>query len=74
MISFGSVFLELAFGQVPKLPRPGEEVFTEEFAVSCGGPVSRARAAWPAGDRGPMDTLPVCDRPNTLRRYEWLGL
>ena len=27
MISFGSVFLELVFGHVPELPRPGEEVF-----------------------------------------------
>jgi sugar/nucleoside kinase (ribokinase family) len=51
MISFGSVFLELVFGQVPGLPRPGEEVFTEEFAVSCGGAVSSASAAASAGAR-----------------------
>jgi sugar/nucleoside kinase (ribokinase family) len=49
MISFGSVFLELVFGHVPKLPRPGEEVFTDEFAVSCGGAVSSASAAASAG-------------------------
>ena len=47
MISFGTVFLELVFGHVPELPRPGEEVYTEEFAVSCGGAVSSASAAAP---------------------------
>ena len=45
MISFGSVFLELVFGHVHTLPGPGEEVFTEEFAVSCGGAVTSASAA-----------------------------
>jgi sugar/nucleoside kinase (ribokinase family) len=45
MISFGTVFLELVFGHVPGLPRPGEEIFTDEFAVSCGGAVSSASAA-----------------------------
>jgi sugar/nucleoside kinase (ribokinase family) len=49
MISFGSVFLELVFGHVPELPRPGEEVFTEEFAFSCGGAVNSATAAAAAG-------------------------
>jgi len=34
MISFGSVFLELVFGHVRTLPGPGEEIFTDEFAVS----------------------------------------
>ena len=37
MISFGTVFLELVLGHLPELPRPGEEVFTDDFAVSCGG-------------------------------------
>jgi len=57
MISFGSVFLELVFGQVPKLPRPGEEVFTEEFAVSCGGAVSCASAAAAAGAQAGLCTV-----------------
>jgi sugar/nucleoside kinase (ribokinase family) len=57
MISFGSVFLELVFGHVPKLPRPGEEVFTEEFAVSCGGAVSSASAAASAGARAGLCTV-----------------
>ncbi len=57
MISFGSVFLELVFGQVPELPRPGEEVFTEEFAVSCGGAVSSASAAASAGARAGLCTV-----------------
>jgi sugar/nucleoside kinase (ribokinase family) len=57
MISFGTVFLELVFGHVPELPRPGEEVFTEEFAVSCGGAVSSASAAAMAGARAGLCTV-----------------
>jgi len=49
MISFGTVFLELVFGHLPAAPRPGEEVFTEDFAVSCGGAVTSASAAARAG-------------------------
>ena len=45
MISFGTVFLELVFGHVRTLPGPGEEIFTDEFAVSCGGAVTSASAA-----------------------------
>src|ERR1700691_6365512 len=57
MISFGSVFLELVFGHVPELPRPGEEVFTEEFAFSCGGAVNSASAAASAGARAGLCTV-----------------
>jgi sugar/nucleoside kinase (ribokinase family) len=57
MISFGSVFLELVFGHVTKLPQPGEEVFTDEFAVSCGGAVSSASAAAAAGARAGLCTV-----------------
>ncbi len=57
MISFGSVFLELVFGHVPQLPRPGEEVFTEEFAFSCGGAVSSASAAAAAGAHAGLCTV-----------------
>lgn len=49
MISFGTVFLELVFGQLDRLPGPGEEVFTDEFAISCGGAVTSATAAAGAG-------------------------
>ena len=49
MISFGTVFLELVFGHLPEPPRPGEEVFTDDFAVSCGGAVTSASAAAGAG-------------------------
>ena len=52
MISFGSVFLELVFGHVPELPGPGEEVFTDEFAMSCGGAVTSASAAAAGGRAG----------------------
>ena len=57
MISFGSVFLELVFGHVPELPRPGEEIFTEEFAFSCGGAVNSASAAAAAGARAGLCTV-----------------
>jgi sugar/nucleoside kinase (ribokinase family) len=49
MISFGMVFLELVFGQLDRLPEPGEEVFTDEFSISCGGAVTSATAAAAGG-------------------------
>ncbi|MHB1594048.1 MAG: carbohydrate kinase family protein [Streptosporangiaceae bacterium] len=57
MISFGTVFLELVFGQVRRLPRPGQEVFTDEFAISCGGAVTSATAAAAAGVRAGLCTV-----------------
>jgi sugar/nucleoside kinase (ribokinase family) len=57
MISFGSVFLELVFGHVHTLPGPGEEIFTEEFAVSCGGAVTCASAAASAGVQAGLCTV-----------------
>jgi len=56
MISFGTVFLELVFGQLHRLPAPGEEVFTDEFAISCGGAVTSATAAAAAGVRAGLCT------------------
>jgi sugar/nucleoside kinase (ribokinase family) len=57
MISFGSVFLELVFGHVPRLPGPGEEIFTDDFAVSCGGAVTSASAAAAAGASAGLCTV-----------------
>ncbi len=57
MISFGLVFLELVFGQLHRLPAPGEEVFTDEFAISCGGAVTSATAAAAAGVRAGLCTM-----------------
>jgi sugar/nucleoside kinase (ribokinase family) len=57
MISFGPVFLELVFGHVTKLPGPGEEIFTDDFAVSCGGAVTCASAAAAAGVRAGLCTV-----------------
>ncbi len=57
MISFGLVFLELVFGQLHRLPEPGEEVFTDEFAISCGGAVTSATAAAAAGVRAGLCTM-----------------
>ncbi len=56
VISFGSVFLELVFGHVPALPRPGQEIFAEEFAISCGGAVTSATAAARTGVRAGVCT------------------
>lgn len=56
MISFGMVFLELVFGQLDGLPGPGEEVFTDEFAISCGGAVTSATAAAAAGAKAGVCT------------------
>jgi sugar/nucleoside kinase (ribokinase family) len=56
MISFGEVFLELVFGHVPALPRPGQEIFADEFAISVGGAVTSATAAARAGARAGVCT------------------
>jgi sugar/nucleoside kinase (ribokinase family) len=56
-ISFGRVFLELVFGQLDRLPGPGEEVFSEEFAISCGGAVTSATAAADGGVRAGLCTM-----------------
>ena len=56
-ISFGLVFLELVFGQLDRLPGPGEEVFTDEFAISCGGAVTSATAAADGGVRAGLCTM-----------------
>ncbi len=57
MISFGMLFLELVFGQLDRLPGPGEEVFTDEFAISCGGAITSATAAAAAGARAGLCTV-----------------
>ncbi|HEX6933139.1 MAG TPA: carbohydrate kinase family protein [Streptosporangiaceae bacterium] len=56
-ISFGLVFLELVFGQLDRLPGPGEEVFTDDFAISCGGAVTSATAAADGGVKAGMCTM-----------------
>jgi sugar/nucleoside kinase (ribokinase family) len=56
-ISFGLVFLELVFGQLDRLPEPGEEVFTDDFAISCGGAVTSATAAAAGGVRAGVCTM-----------------
>jgi hypothetical protein len=51
VISFGSVFLEIVFGHFEELPLPGEEIFVDSFAFSCGGAVAMeaSRAGASAG-------------------------
>jgi len=56
MISFGMIFLELVFGQLDRLPGPGEEVFTDEFAISAGGAITSATAAAAAGAKAGVCT------------------
>jgi sugar/nucleoside kinase (ribokinase family) len=56
-VSFGSVFLEIAFGHADQLPKPGEEVWIDSFAFSCGGAVTSAVAASRAGASAAMATV-----------------
>jgi sugar/nucleoside kinase (ribokinase family) len=51
VVVFGGFFLELVFGHVPRWPGPGEEIFTDEFALSCGGAITVADAAARGGAR-----------------------
>lgn len=37
VVTFGSVFLEIVFGHFDRLPHPGEEIYVDTFAFSCGG-------------------------------------
>jgi len=57
LMAFGRVFLEIVFGQVPSLPGPGEEIFADEFAISCGGAVTVASAASHYGVQAGLSTL-----------------
>jgi sugar/nucleoside kinase (ribokinase family) len=55
LIAFGTVFLEVVFGDVPALPGPGEEIFVDQFAFSCGGgAVTAATAATRLGAHAGM--------------------
>jgi sugar/nucleoside kinase (ribokinase family) len=49
VLSFGSVFLEVVFGHLDRLPLPGEEIYVDTFAFSCGGAINAAVAASRAG-------------------------
>jgi sugar/nucleoside kinase (ribokinase family) len=58
VIAFGTVFLEVVFGEVPALPGPGEEIYTRQFAYSCGGgAVTVATAASQLGVPAGMSAL-----------------
>jgi sugar/nucleoside kinase (ribokinase family) len=57
VISFGSVFLEIVFGQLDQLPRPGEEIFVDPFAFSCGGALTVAVNASRAGATAGLATV-----------------
>jgi sugar/nucleoside kinase (ribokinase family) len=57
LIAFGRVYLEIVFGQVASLPGPGEEIFADEFAISCGGAVTAATAASRSGAQAGLATL-----------------
>lgn len=56
VIAFGSVFLEIVFGHVAALPEPGQEIFADEFGISCGGVVTVATAASRDGARAGLCT------------------
>jgi sugar/nucleoside kinase (ribokinase family) len=57
LIAFGTVFLEIVFGQVSSLPVPGEEIYADEFAISCGGAVTAASAASQMGVHAGLSTV-----------------
>ncbi len=57
LIAFGPAFVELVFGAVPAIPGPGEEVYSDEFVVSCGGAVSVASAAKGVGAAAGLATV-----------------
>jgi sugar/nucleoside kinase (ribokinase family) len=57
VISFGSVFLEIVFGHLERLPLPGEEIYVDPFAFSCGGAVTIAVAARRAGVTAGLATV-----------------
>jgi len=58
LIVFGTVYLEVVFGDLPALPRPGQEIYTDDFAFSVGGAaVTVATAASRLGVLAGMSTL-----------------
>jgi sugar/nucleoside kinase (ribokinase family) len=57
MLAFGSVFLEIVFGHCERLPLPGEEIYIDSFAFSCGGAINSAVAASRAGAVAGLATL-----------------
>jgi sugar/nucleoside kinase (ribokinase family) len=57
VISFGTNYLEMVFGHIGALPGPGEEIFTDQFAISCGGAVAIASAARDVGAEAAMATV-----------------
>jgi sugar/nucleoside kinase (ribokinase family) len=57
VVSFGSVFLEMAFGHTDQLPRPGEEIFIDSFAFSCGGAITSAVEASRVGASAAMASV-----------------
>jgi sugar/nucleoside kinase (ribokinase family) len=57
LMVLGSLYLEVVFGDIGKLPGPGEETFTDAFAFSCGGALTPAVAARKAGATACIATL-----------------
>ena len=58
LIVFGTVYLEMVFGDLPALPGPGQEIYTDQFAFSIGGAaVTAATAASRLGVRAGMSAL-----------------
>src|ERR1700678_43110 len=58
VVAFGTTFLEFVFGKVPGLPGPGEEIFSDQFGISCGGgALCVASAASEVGARAGLATV-----------------
>jgi sugar/nucleoside kinase (ribokinase family) len=57
LISFGTIFLEVVFGHFDRLPQPGQEIYVDPFAFSCGGgAITSAVAASRAGASASLGT------------------
>jgi sugar/nucleoside kinase (ribokinase family) len=57
VISFGSIFLEIVFAHLDELPLPGEEIYVDPFAFSCGGAITIAVEASRAGASAGLATV-----------------
>lgn len=66
VLVFGRSYLELVFGDLDRLPEPGEEVYTELFGLSCGGAATVASAVQSVGAQAGLVTTLGTDLTSAL--------
>jgi sugar/nucleoside kinase (ribokinase family) len=70
VLALGQIFLEIAMGTIPRLPGPGEEVFSDAFALSLGGSITIAASAARSGARsGVLADVGDGDWASVIRAY-----